>query len=50
MRDFLVNIWIIIEKDGIIVLVYCLDCKVGLGEICFYVVSVLFYIEVIIWI
>lgn len=50
MNDLLVNIWIIVDSDGIILFIYCLGCKVGFVELCFYIVSVLFYIEVWIWI
>lgn len=39
MRDPLVNIWIIKEKDGPIVSAHCLDCKAGLGETCSHVAS-----------
>ena len=47
MRDPLVNIWIITEKDGTIISAHCLDCKAGLGETCSHVASALFYIEAI---
>ena len=47
MRDPLVNIWIITEKDGTIISAHCLDCKSGLGETCSHVASALFYIEAI---
>lgn len=46
MNDLFVSIWVIIESDGIILVVYCLGCKVGFVELCLYIVSVLFYIEV----
>lgn len=46
MNEFFFLVWIIISKEGIIILVYCLGCKVGFFEICSYVVSFLFYIEV----
>ena len=45
MRDPLVNIWIITEKDGTIISAHCLDCKAGLGETCSHVASALFYIK-----
>ena len=47
MRDPLVNIWIITEKDGTIISAHCLDCKAGLGETCSHVASALFYIKAI---
>ena len=50
IRDPLVNIWIITEKDGTIISAHCLDCKAGLGETCPSVMSALFYIEAILWI
>ena len=44
MRDHLVNIWIITEKNGAIISAHCLDCKAGLGKSCAHVASALFYI------
>lgn len=46
MNDFYVQFWIIITKEGIVVLAYCVGCMVGLGECCFYIASVFFYLEV----
>lgn len=45
MNDFFVNVWIIVDIDGIIFFFYCLGCKVGFVELCLYVVSVMIYIE-----
>ena len=45
MNDPLVNIWIIVDKDGTILSAHCLDCKAELAESCSHVASVLFYIE-----
>lgn len=47
MNEWLFVVWIIINKEGIVLLVYCFGCKVGLVEICLYIVSILFYIEVL---
>ena len=50
IRDPLVNIWIITEKDGTIISAHYLDYKAGLSETCSHVTSALFYIEAITWI
>ena len=34
MNDPLVNIWMIVEKDGTIISAHCLGCKAGLAESC----------------
>ena len=47
MRDSLVNIWIITEKDGTIILAHCLDCKAGLRETCSHIASALLNIKAI---
>lgn len=47
MNDPLVNIWIIVEKDGTIISAHCLGCKAGLAESCSHVASVMFYIEAV---
>lgn len=41
MIEVLLFVWIIVSKEGTIIFVYCLGCKVRLVELCFYVVSVL---------
>ena len=50
MNDPLVNIWMIVEKDGTIISAHCLGCKAGLAESCSHVASVMFYIEAVTWI
>ena len=45
MNDPLVHTRIITHKDGIILSVHCAGCMAGLGECCFHIDSVLFYIE-----
>ena len=45
MNDALIQIWIIIAKDGTINCAHCLGCKTGLAESCLHIVSVLFYLE-----
>ena len=45
MNDPLIHTWIITHKDRIILSVHCAGCISGLGECCFHIASVLFYIE-----
>ncbi|XP_078382523.1 uncharacterized protein LOC144665209 [Oculina patagonica] len=47
MNDPLVNIWMIVEKDGTIISAHCLGCKAGLAESCSHVASAMFYIEAV---
>ena len=47
MNDPLVNIWMIVDKDGTIISAHCLGCKAGLAESCSHVASVMFYIEAV---
>jgi len=47
MNDPLVNIWVIVEKDGTIISAHCSGCKAGLAESCSHVASVTFYIEAV---
>ena len=42
MNDSLVNIWMIADKDGMILSAHCLNCKAGLAESCSHIASVLF--------
>ena len=45
MKDPLIQIWIITNKDGTIFSAHCAGCMAGLDECCSHIVSVLFYIE-----
>ena len=47
MNDPLVNIWMVVEKDGTIISAHCLGCKAGLHESCSHVARVMFYIEAV---
>ena len=47
MNDPLVNIWMIVEKDGTIISAHCLGCKAGLAESCSHIASAMFYIEAV---
>lgn len=44
-NDSSMPIWIIMEKQGIILSPHCLGCKEGLAESCSHAASVLFYLE-----
>ena len=45
MNDSLIPIWIITEREGMILSAHCLGCKAGLAEYCSHIASVLFYFE-----
>eukprot|EP00795_Rhopilema_esculentum_P010365 gene10365-19066_t len=41
-----VPVWVITENDGTILSAHCIGCMAGLGECCFHIASMLFYLEV----
>lgn len=45
MNEALISIWIITEKNGVVVSAHCLGCKAGLAESCSHIACVLFYLE-----
>ena len=45
MNERPIAVWIITNKEGVVLSAHCLGCKAGLAETCSHIVSILFRIE-----